>query len=135
MFMYSYVHTELELILFIRTEGWFTVCHRNLRRIASCRGTLLCHIVNRQITMRSDEKRCKNRLKFYFCAACIASNQSNFGQKHVRVLRTLYRVIESSRYRSLRLQKAYVCFYTYGKLATKATKVSKHSKVSVRTSK
>ena len=40
--------------------------------------------------------------------------------------------LESVKYRSLHLKEAYVCFLTYDKLATKATKVSKYSEASVR---
>ena len=51
------------------------------RRVASRR-----HILNKQIVMRRnagqrDARRCKNRLEFYFCVACVASNQSDFSKK------------------------------------------------------
>ena len=99
------------------------------RRIA-----LLRHIVHRQIETRRDTGQHKNRLELYFCVDCIASNQSDLSKKACESSKVLCRVrsLRCLRYRSLHLQKTYVCFLTYGKLVTKATKVSKHSKAFVR---
>ena len=83
--------------------------------------------------MLNDVTQGEARIDFSFISTSLVLHPTNqiSAKKHVRELMVLYRVRKSfGIYQSLHLQKAYVCFLTYGKSVTKATK---HNKASVRT--